>query len=377
MKRLRRHLHNFQKSVTLYWQSLPSQKGILPTVIKIALSFFSLLWRVSLFFRHLLYDLGLFSSKKFRIPIVSVGGISLGGSGKTPAVLFLSEELYQQKIAPCILTRGYKSEFESKEKSVLCTENGPKFSWKQMGDEPFMMAKQMPQMPIWVGKNRIYSAKLAEKQGVDLCILDDGLQYRKLQRDFELITLQSAMLFEPMLYFPRGKLRDTVARLKKADLVMIQNVKSQEMSEKCLQQIRKYTFSPAVTCNHEPAGIFNEKGEEVSIDNCKVGLFCSIAEPSIFCQMVEVLGGHIVEKIFGSDHMEFSDSQFEKFADSSLSKGSKFLICTEKDWVKLSENKKKSFPIIFLKMKLKIISGEDHWKIFVEKISNKVNTEAV
>ena len=142
--------------------------------------------------------------------------------------------------------------------------------------------------------------------------------------------------------------------------------------------LRKYTEAPSVGIQYEIEKVCDQQGNCFSsINNKAVGAFCGIARPELFFSSIKRLGAVLIDSIAVGDHVDLSVSEIEQYANRCRDKGAQYLICTEKDWVKLSINHRFSLPILFLKLKLKIVSGNEHWKIFIEKISNKLNNEAV
>lgn len=310
----------------------------------------SYLYRAGVFFRNLAYDKNWIGSDRVDATVISIGNIVAGGTGKTPLVRLLAEEISKErKVA--ILSRGYRSEIE-RSNHVACIS--PHDSVEKCGDEPFWLASKLPQVPVWVGKNRLLSAFFASASGSKVLILDDGMQYRKLHRDIEIVVMDGEDLFGKGYFLPRGLLRDAPARLKNADLIMINQAKNQERT---VQEIAKYTAAPLV---------FMRMKLDADLKGKRIGLFCAIGKPDKFMEGVRHCGAEIIATFFKRDHDRFTTEELEAFAKRSKAD---LLVCTEKDQVKLPSDL--HLPILALEGELEIVSGKEHWdNIYERRIQN-------
>lgn len=254
---------------------------------------FSWIYAVVISIRNFLYDKKIFPAARVDALVISVGNIVAGGTGKTPFVLLLAKTLLPRKVA--ILTRGYG------------------------GDEPLILARRLPQVPIYVGKDRVHLAKQAIQEGAGVLILDDGFQYRKLSRDLDIVLLDGR---EKGHYLPWGFLRDSPKRLQQAGALFVQGKDYRTKVSRILD--------------------FQER-EIPSIRGWKIGFFCGIARPEKFRQTLTDLGAEIVSEWILADHEAPSISKLKTFA-----KGLEAILCTEKDFVKLP--KELSLPIYFVEI---------------------------
>jgi tetraacyldisaccharide 4'-kinase len=268
----------------------------------------SFLYATAVLLRNKLYDWGLLKVIKVKPIVVSVGNIVAGGTGKTPFVHRLALAFPNRKVA--ILSRGYGN----------------------IPDEAMLLQKRLPEVAVFVGKDR---AKIAQEIDADLVILDDGFQHRRLHRDVDIVLNRE----KKEHYLPWGFLRDSPKRLKKADEVFI---------------VEKDT---KLVVNR----ILDRNAQEISsIHGWKVGIFCGIARPENFKKSVKELGAEIVaEKIF-ADHEK---ADLRKLPNVSV------LICTEKDFVKLDQT---DLPIYFLEMRMEI-TAQDRFEKLIEKINQKID----
>jgi tetraacyldisaccharide 4'-kinase len=304
------------------------------------LYFLSLLYRGGTFLRNWAYDAHLLKSAAAPLPIISVGNIVAGGTGKTPFVKFLAKEL--EALNPvAILSRGYRSEAEKWGNTLKVKAATPV---NACGDEPYWLAQQLPTAQIFVGKNRLQSAQMAFDAGAQLAILDDGMQHRRLKRDFEIVLISGDDPWGMGHFLPRGFLRDSPHRLKEADLVAVIGGEAK------------------LELGDVPVVYFAKK-TKVRLDGKKVAAFCAIARPGQFVKTVQEAGATVVKTHFKEDHATFLPSEVEKLAE-----GVDLAVCTEKDWVKLPAGLA-AFP---LACHLEITHNQAVWDEMLKKIHKRV-----
>ncbi len=178
---------------------------------------FPLLWLLShlfeliIYLRYKLYEWGVFKIEQVPVPVISVGSIEVGGSGKTPLVIYLAEKLTERGFKVAILSRGYKRKAFGLAKVSLLRK------WRVFGDEPTLIKKRVEDADIFVSRNRLRAARFAlEKSDYDLFLLDDGAQYLKLKKDVEIMVLRGRSHH----CLPLGELRDGYYRLKNTDIIL-------------------------------------------------------------------------------------------------------------------------------------------------------------
>lgn len=310
-----------------------------------ALSYF---YRVGVALHNAIYDRGWVRPLKVSIPVISVGNIVVGGTGKTPLVRLLAKQLLEKKKV-AVLSRGYKSQAETSLEPLLVTQETPV---EKCGDEPFWLFQKLPLLDIWIAKDRRLSAKKAIEKGAEVIILDDGLQSRELERNKEIIVMHGNDLFGRGFFLPRGFLRDTPRRLKTADLIVVNHAQCQK---KVREELAKYTEAPV---------IFAEMKLRVdaSLQGKRVGIFCAIGQPEKFMQAIRDAGAEIVATFFKPDHDPFLPDELISFAKRS---GADMLVCTEKDEVKLPRDFLCQLPILAVEAELEIIAGIEEWKRIV------------
>ncbi len=284
--------------------------------------------------RNKAYDAAWLPVTKPHIPVISVGNITVGGTGKTPFIHLLAQAL-QKEARIAILSRGFRTQ-----------------------DEPRLLAQKLPHVEVMVGKKRAYTAKKAEKRGVDLILLDDGMQHRALARDMEIVLLDGMDPLGKNAFLPAGLLRDSPKRLKTADLLVFNPVETEEEFIRCIQAVKPYTATHAAAIRYRFTSDLKGK---------KVGAFCALAKPERFFAMLERAGGHVVKTLTKEDHKAFSEQELALFAEECRALGAECLVCTEKDYIKIL-NPSFSLKIIALEIEIEWTFGKEHWDTCLKKI---------
>lgn len=352
------------------------QKGILSTCLKPILLFFSWIYRVVITVRNWGFDYGWLRQYSPPVPlVVSIGNIVAGGTGKTPLTLMLAQEL-QQDFSIAILARGYRSPVEHLSTPIVLSKGkGPMHPASYCGDEPYLLSNRLPKAFVFVGKDRQKASNMAAKAGIQVVLLDDGMQHRRLARDLEIVVLDALDPFGQGYYLPRGLLREGLKSLSRADLIILNHVYEASRFNTISHQISSYTSAPVVGMQSEVDQICNFHDEPLALTvPQKVGIFCGIANPDYFYETVKELGFIVVDQYSVPDHESFNFDFLEKFAESCHQKGATYLICTEKDRVKLNSAEAGPLPLAWIKTRLKIVEGESIWKSFIQKTKTDVRS---
>ena len=311
-----------------------------------ALYLISRLYKCVVRLRNGLYNMGLLPLVKAKVPVISVGNITAGGTGKTPFVMMLLESLGNKRVAT--LTRGYRKESKSEGKV-----DDPK-----MGDEAYMMAQHFDH--IYSVKDR---AQFASKlEGFDLIVLDDGFQHRQLKRECDVVCMRRSDLFGQGYYLPRGLLRDDPKRLRDADLICVSEVKHESDMEKVKKKLAPYTSAPMIGVQFVADGVETLDGEPVDNFDLKVGVFCGLGHPGGFIASVKF---PYVATLILPDHAPIDEDEIVLFSKKCAQFGAKGLVCSEKDSVKCLQFSKVELPIFVQKGKLKITYGINEYNRFI------------
>lgn len=316
--------------------------------------------------KNVFYSSGLMRSRKTKAPVISIGNIVAGGTGKTAFIQFFAKELSKSHEL-AILSRGYRSEFEhgSHLISNKCDPN-------RCGDEPCLIKKNVPNAHMIVGKNRLRGAHLSLKRGAQLILLDDGMQHRQMYRNRDVVMLNCNDLLGKGYYLPRGYLRDDPKRLSCADLIILHHVKDEPHFAQMKKELSSLTTSPMIGSKMTALGIRDSEGN-LNPHVKKVGLFCGLGHPKSFQDTAEEMGIEIVEKLILPDHIAPTEEELKSLLYKTQAKGAEILLCSEKDWVKLPEHVKYIFSINYIDVTFQIISGLAHYNAFKSDVLELIN----
>ncbi len=257
--------------------------------------------------RNTLYDRGVFKVHELARPVISVGNISIGGTGKTPFVVALGELLKQRGIAFDILSRGYG---RSSTGIAVVDPNG---ACVQFGDEPLLLARKLG-VPVIVGADRYQAGLLAEKQfASSLHLLDDGFQHRRLHRDFDIVLLPAADCAGTLL--PIGRLREPLSALRRADAVALPDPLDQSPNIKRVWQVHRQL--------------------ELSHPSGKLIAFCGIGRPKQFFDGLKTAGQELASEVVFRDHYSYGQRDLDRLLELKKRTGADGFITTEKDAINL------------------------------------------
>lgn len=290
-----------------------------------------LLWPLSLIYnifttlRNVGYSYGILEQHRLDIPVISIGNITVGGTGKTPTVIFIAQWLEQRGVKACILSRGYGR----KEKATVIVDSH-RHIIDQVGDEPLLLAMRLPFTPVIVDSDRVAAGRLAQQQfHPDVLLLDDGLQHRRLYRDLDIVTFRSGSPFGNGFLLPAGPLRESRRRLAAAHLVWGNG--SRPVTE---------TFRPGIpliTAHYQPLDLVDSRGVVHALPEpgTRVVAFCGLAHPAGFAQTLRAMGLELGAFIAFPDHHVYTATDLDRLRKLREMEKAEFLITTEKDWVKL------------------------------------------
>lgn len=337
-----------------------------------------LLYTVSEFFklgvqiRNFAFDRHFIKETKVDIPVISIGNIIAGGTGKTALVRKLGKNLSRSKRVS-VLLRGYRSAIERSGGSLQLMERSD-ITPKVCGDEAYLLWKQLPALTFFVGKDRRLNAQRAAYHEADVVLLDDGMQYRSLHRDLEIVMLHGDDLYGKGFYLPRGYLRDSPKRLAKADYIFINHIQGSAHFHSLKKEVEKHTSAPLIGVQMIPQGAFG-RGDEVweDISGKRVAVFCGLGKPHSFFKTVEDMNVEIVEKLILPDHVFPTMKQLVNLTILAEEKGCELILCSEKDWVKLPDTLEVSLPLAQVKASMEVVAGESHYNQLLLDIANLIN----
>ena len=339
--------------------------------------------RIALF-RH-----GLKPQEYLGVQVISVGNLTVGGTGKTPVVELLARTLRDKGRNVAILSRGYKSKkLEQKQKwknqqgSLIPSDQMPKvvstgsallLDSKFAGDEPFMLARNLEGVAVIVDKDRVKGARFATSQlQAETLILDDGMQNFDLAHSIDIVLIDSRSPFGTEALLPRGTLREPPKNLRRASFILITKCDGTS-NAKLINRIRKYNpTAEIIECAHGPQYLENlytrERMPLSMLQDKWVGAISAIAVPENFERSLQKLGARVEIKRHFSDHHRFSRRDVDRFMQRCIERDMEMILTTEKDAVRFPRPTEINVPIYFLRIEVEILSGKDAWDHLISLI---------
>lgn len=322
------------------------------------------------------YDKGLSQKRKLPVPIISIGNITCGGTGKTPIVIEIANRLIDSGLKIGILSRGYKKQ-SSSQTVVVSDGKGNLATPAESGDEPWMIAKSVEQAVVISGTDRYTSGMMAARDfNCDMLILDDGFQHYRLERDLNCVLIDYSDQPGKDSLLPAGRLREPLAGLARASQIIITKIPvnfDQHKLDSFDQLIHRFAPSAKISlCRFVPRQMHtfvNGQLAKLPISNLsglKVVTFCGLARPQSFASEVSALGAEVLASEMFPDHHWYTKSDLNMLTNRLEQTAARFLVTTEKDFVKLQLS-----PI---REKLLVIELQVQWlKGFPEIIQSFAN----
>ena len=320
--------------------------------------------------RELLYQKNIKKRYKLDVPVISVGNLTMGGTGKTPIVGLLASLLLQKGFKPAIISRGYGGAANNKI-NVVSDGNKILMNPKDAGDEPCFLAANLSGVPVLTGIVRILPCRHAiEKFDCNILILDDAFQHMAIKRDLDLVLFSAAKLAGNSRVFPGGDLREPVAALKRCNAFMLTGMteKLRKRAEKFAEILNeKFPDKPIFFTSYEPIGaesLTDHKTIELSDLPSPLYGFCGIAQPKLFQKSLRSEEIQLAGFLPLKDHQPFTTGLIKNINKQAKNSRAQGLITTEKDFIKLKQD---NFNLPCFSLKMKVRTGDD----FKSYINNK------
>lgn len=314
---------NLKTKITkLHYRKNPT--GLLFDVLKFCSCFYMAASRI----KNFLYDKKLLKPKKVNAYVISVGNMTTGGVGKTPVVCEIAKYLIAQGKKVAIVSRGYGGRLNNSKINMISDGKTIYFDALHSGDEPYWLAENTPLCYVFTCRNRYLASKYAvDRFGVEVIILDDGFQHRKLHRDLDIVLMDSVKGFGNENLLPAGPLREGAEALDRIDkfVVVSKSIKHQT-AEKVAKIMQKRLNLPTYVCYTEPDYVYDIKNGQRLMEGLEVTAMCAIGQPDQFYDFLS--NYNITKKITFDDHHQYSPIDIVDIAGS--------IITTEKDAVKLA-----------------------------------------
>jgi len=329
-------------------------------IVEALLFCLSLLYGVLVRARLSLYRLGLFRTLRLPVRVISVGNITLGGTGKTPTVIHLAEVFRGGGKRPAVVSRGYGRRNEG-EIAVVTDGSGARLGPDEAGDEPAMIASCCAGVPVVVGSDRWRAGLLAiDRFHPDVVILDDGFQHVRLHRDLNIVLVDGADPFGNGRLFPAGILREPLGQLGRADVVLITRASAAADLASLKERISRYTAADILTSNVVPRDLVNlATGAAFPLEGLRgsaVIAAAGIGRPGSFRSLLESLGAEVRDLKAFPDHHRYGPPDLEELRRLATDRGAGMIVTTEKDAVKLAGTTRDD--LWMLRIRLEVVEKE-------------------
>ncbi|MEM9443829.1 MAG: tetraacyldisaccharide 4'-kinase [Verrucomicrobiota bacterium] len=310
--------------------------------------------------------------------VISIGNLTVGGTGKTPVVEKCAKVLRDSGRRVAILSRGYKSvprplyqriwrrltfQTDSQLPRIVTDGKTLLLDSEKAGDEPCMLATNLDDVIVLVDKDRVKSALYAvNKMGIDTILLDDGYQFLPLKERINICLIDRQAPFGNRFLLPRGTLREPKSHLRRSDAIFITKCDGSDIHD-IREEIRQYNkHAPIIECTHKPTHLQDlATGEKIPLDYLikrKVGAVSGIAVPESFEQGLEQLGANIIYSRHYADHHRYSLDEITNAMNRTRARGGHALIITEKDAIRFPRVDKRALPVYFLRVEITLLDAK-------------------
>ncbi|MBI4209615.1 MAG: tetraacyldisaccharide 4'-kinase [Deltaproteobacteria bacterium] len=312
------------------------------------------------------YKKGWALSTKLPVPVISIGNLTVGGTGKTPAVIALARWIREElRKEVAILSRGYKRKDPDSIRLV-----SPNDSVEEVGDEPLLMARTLPGIPVVVGKKRVEAAHWALKRfPVDVFLLDDGFQHFRLQRDLDMVLIDGSSFFGNRRLLPIGPWREPLSALQRADFLCLTRVDEVDRMDSTIVPLRRVVPTrPILRSCHRPKGFWAlrvRKMEELNrLKGKRILAVCGIAQPDSFMTTLGKLGAKVVQPLPFPDHYFYRDRDWKRILEMARAQQVDAIVTTEKDAMRL-DRFSSDIPVWVLAIEWEVTEG---WPLLEKRI---------
>lgn len=316
------------------------------------------------------FDLGLLRQETLPCKVVAVGNVTVGGTGKTTTVRWLLRRLLEWGVRPAVLSYGYRSGATKDDRNAVAVVAGPegvRLPVEVSGDEPQLLARSVPGVPVLIGRKRIRSGRAAcEAFGVDVCLLDDAFQYWRLQKDLEIVLLSAANPFGYRRLLPAGMLREPLRGLRRADAVVITHAGVLEPEGREALKREVLQWNPRLVlgeADHVPARLREHTtGEVIPLERLREGRWLalsSLGQPESFERTLAELGAPAAEAARFRDHHPYTGDDLRGVRERVRREGLSGVVTTEKDAVKIPVEWLAETRCLVLEIDLQFLSGQD------------------
>jgi tetraacyldisaccharide 4'-kinase len=366
---------------------LERRRGVRATALREILYALSFIYERLVQLRLYFYRKRILRERALGCLVISVGNLTVGGTGKTPIVEKFARALQAGGRRVAILSRGYKSvprkrrwldrlhRRDADPPRVVSDGKSLLLDSLTAGDEPYMLAHNLKDVIVLVDKDRVKSGRFAiDKWNVDTLLLDDGLQYLHLKHRLDMVLVDRQAPFGNEFLLPRGTLREAPRNLRRASYIFITK-NTGESNETLIKRIRRYNrTAEIIECAHKPLYLQNVfTGEQLPLERLRdafIGSICGIAAPESFEGALKKLGAHVDLAKRYIDHHYYTEAELTTFINRCIRRDLAMIVTTEKDAVRMPRLPETDMkvPICFLRVEIEILSGHESWEHCVARI---------
>jgi len=323
-------------------------------------------------FRNLLFDLRILKIHKLSCPVISVGNLAVGGTGKTPMVIWLARFLAEEGWRVGVVSRGYRGE---ETKRVLVVSDGRNIlaGSDVSGDEPQLLARRLPGIPVLCSTKRALAAEAAVEQfRCEVVILDDGFQHRFIARNLDVVMLDAEKSFGNGSLVPRGILRERTKALTRAQVLVLSRFDGSEQAEQSHKNlVGQWPDKTIVTAAHRATHLFKATTQRElplsSVENKRLAAFAGINRPDDFFRTVRDLGADLVHTTALPDHHPLTIELLASLVEEASEQKPELWLTTEKDWVRLPSDLPDSMELMILAVEIDLDGDSSLLKAVVQE----------
>ncbi len=314
---------------------------------------FTFIYRIIIFF----WDIYWRSKKPVVVPacVISVGGITIGGAGKTSVAEFIAQNLLSGGKDAVVVARGYK---RLQSRPVILTSESYS-SWEACGDEPAALVKSVPGLTIYIDSDKTTAATKASEDGREIIIIDDGFQHRKLKRDVNIVCLDGNNPFGNGFLIPSGRLREPIKSLRRADIIIVIDGPS-DISGFVMDLPQGI---PVFRGRKIVSSVISLQRDTISLKGSKVLAFCGLGNPQSFRASLLETGCDIAELIEFADHHRYKSPDLERLVRKCSENNARYIVTSLKDAVKLEKIWPRNQPLYYLEIKIELDRKDEFFRL--------------
>ena len=338
------------------------RRGIVPALWRVMLGIAEYPYRWEVQRRNHHYDSGKLTAHRVDVPIISVGNITMGGTGKTPMVEWIARWFRQRHVRVCLISRGYGAEEGSR------------------NDEALELEQKLPDVPHVQNPDRVSASQMAiEEFDSQLIVLDDAFQHRRIARDLDIVLIDALEPFGFDHVFPRGTLREPLAGLRRAEFVVLTRadmVDPEQRAAICNKVRNMHPGVPWAEVTHAPQTLLSAEGERAEISSLadrSVAAFCGIGNPAGFRHTLQESGYDIQAWREFPDHHNFSREDIQSLATWASESSTDAVVCTHKDLVKIGTTELGDKPLWALSIGIEFNAGRDALENQLQRVLDSIS----